>query len=74
MDRPAVERVGVDEEAGAQVVAGERGDDLARELGIDPGPELGRLLAEIAEAQYAGEVSSREEAVEYARGAVRQPR
>ena len=40
-----------------------RGDELARELGITPGPELGRLLAELAEAQYAGEISSREEAL-----------
>jgi poly(A) polymerase len=40
-----------------------RGDDLARELGIEPGPELGRLLAELTEAVYAGEVTTREEAV-----------
>ena len=44
-----------------------RGDELARELGITPGPDLGRLLAEIAEAQYAGEVSTRDEAIRYAR-------
>ncbi len=43
-----------------------RGDDLARELGIAPGPDLGRLLAELAEAQYAGEVTSREEALSHA--------
>jgi hypothetical protein len=40
-----------------------RGDDLARELGLTPGPELGRLLAELEEARYAGEVASREEAL-----------
>jgi poly(A) polymerase len=40
-----------------------RGDDLARELGIEPGPELGRVLAELAEAAYAGEVTTRGEAV-----------
>lgn len=51
-----------------------RGDELARELGIEPGPELGRLLAEVAEAQYAGEISSRDEAVRYARGVARSPR
>jgi poly(A) polymerase len=44
-----------------------RGDELARELGIDPGPELGRLLAELEEAAYAGEVSGREDAIELAR-------
>jgi poly(A) polymerase len=40
-----------------------RGDDLARELGIEPGPELGRLLAELAEAAYAGEATTRDDAV-----------
>ena len=44
-----------------------RGDELARELGIVPGPELGRLLAELAEAVYAGEVENREQAVELGR-------
>ena len=44
-----------------------RGDELAGELGIDPGPELGRLLAEIEEAGYAGDVTSADQAVEYAR-------
>ncbi len=44
-----------------------RGDELARELGLAPGPELGRLLEELAEARYAGEVSSREQAISYAR-------
>ena len=44
-----------------------RGDELARELGIEPGPELGRLLAELTEAAYAGEVTTRDEAVAAAR-------
>jgi poly(A) polymerase len=44
-----------------------RGDELARELGIEPGPELGRLLAELAEAAYAGEAMTRDEAVAVAR-------
>ncbi len=44
-----------------------RGDDLARELGIEPGPELGRLLAELTEAAYAGEVTTRDEAIAVAR-------
>jgi putative nucleotidyltransferase with HDIG domain len=47
-----------------------RGDDLAQELGIEPGPEIGRLLGEIEAAVYAGEVSGRDEAVELARGLV----
>jgi putative nucleotidyltransferase with HDIG domain len=40
-----------------------RGDELAAELGIEPGPELGRLMAEIEAAQFAGEVVTREEAL-----------
>ncbi|MBK5231921.1 MAG: HD domain-containing protein [Thermoleophilia bacterium] len=44
-----------------------RGDQLAKELGIDPGPDLGRLIDALAEARYAGEVDSASEAVEFAR-------
>ena len=44
-----------------------RGDELAREAGIEPGPELGRVLGELQEAAYAGEIESREEAVALAR-------
>jgi poly(A) polymerase len=44
-----------------------RGDDLARELGIQPGPELGRLLAQLTEAAYAGEVTTRDDALAAAR-------
>ncbi|MDQ3588168.1 MAG: HD domain-containing protein [Actinomycetota bacterium] len=44
-----------------------RGDELAREVGIRPGPELGALLGELEEAIYAGEASTREETVELAR-------
>lgn len=44
-----------------------RGDELAAELGIPRGAELGELLAELEAAQYAGEVTTREEAVERAR-------
>ncbi|HEX6229804.1 MAG TPA: HDIG domain-containing protein [Solirubrobacterales bacterium] len=44
-----------------------RGDELAAELGISGGPELGDLLAELEAAQYAGEIHTREEAIERAR-------
>jgi tRNA nucleotidyltransferase/poly(A) polymerase len=44
-----------------------RGDELAAELGIDPGPELGRLLERLRAAQFAGEVSTREDALALAR-------
>jgi len=44
-----------------------RGDELAGELGIPTGPRVGELLEELAAAQYAGEVTSRDRALEYAR-------
>ena len=43
-----------------------RGDKLAAALRLDDGPELGRLLAEIDEAQFAGEVATRDEALRLA--------
>jgi poly(A) polymerase len=47
-----------------------RGDELARELGIEPGPDLGRLLAELEEASFAGEIEGRDDAVAHARGMI----
>lgn len=47
-----------------------RGDELARALGLKPGPALGRLLEELTEAAYAGEVRTPAEAVIYARAAL----
>jgi poly(A) polymerase len=44
-----------------------RGDQLARAVGLRPGPEIGRVLSELEEASFAGEISSREEAIERAR-------
>jgi putative nucleotidyltransferase with HDIG domain len=44
-----------------------RGDELAEALGIEPGPELGALLARLREARFTGEASTREEAVQLAR-------
>jgi hypothetical protein len=43
------------------------GDELARAVGIAPGPQLGRLLAELTEAAYAGEVSGDEQVIAHAR-------
>ena len=40
-----------------------RGDDLARELGLEPGPEIGELLDQLEEATYAGEATTRDEAL-----------
>ncbi len=44
-----------------------RGDELADLLAIRPGPELGRLLGELEEAAFAGEIAGREEAIAFAR-------
>jgi poly(A) polymerase/tRNA nucleotidyltransferase (CCA-adding enzyme) len=44
-----------------------RGDMLMDALGIKPGPEVGRLLRLIREAQLAGEIHNAEEALALAR-------
>jgi putative nucleotidyltransferase with HDIG domain len=44
-----------------------RGDELAREVGIDEGPRLGAVLAELEAARYAGEVEDRDAALRHAR-------
>ena len=44
-----------------------RGDELAAELGIEPGPRIGELLARLREAVYTGEATTRDAAVELAR-------
>ncbi|MCX7855279.1 MAG: HD domain-containing protein [Anaerolineae bacterium] len=43
------------------------GRDLMTELGLSEGPEVGRLLEAVREAQAAGEVTTREEALALAR-------
>jgi acyl transferase domain-containing protein len=44
------------------------GDELADALGIQPGPELGRILGEVEAAVFAGEATTADEAIAYARG------
>jgi poly(A) polymerase len=44
-----------------------RGDELARAVGLRPGPALGEILQELEEASFAGEITSREQAIERAR-------
>jgi putative nucleotidyltransferase with HDIG domain len=44
-----------------------RGDELIAELGLEPGPRVGELLETLREATFAGEVSSREDALALAR-------
>ncbi|MEA3340749.1 MAG: HD domain-containing protein [Chloroflexota bacterium] len=43
------------------------GNDLMAELALNPGPEIGRLLEALREAQAAGEVNTQEEALTLAR-------
>jgi poly(A) polymerase len=43
------------------------GDDLVAELGLAPGPEMGRVLEELRAATFAGEIGDREQALERAR-------
>jgi poly(A) polymerase/tRNA nucleotidyltransferase (CCA-adding enzyme) len=50
------------------------GDDLMIELGIAPGPLLGRLLAAVGEAQAGGDITTRDEALDLARRHLRQTR
>ena len=56
---PAIERARAEEPAEPLL----RGD----ELDLPPGPEIGRLLAEIEEERAAGTIATREEALAYAR-------
>jgi len=44
-----------------------RGDELARELGIQPGPRLGELIARLEEDRFAGDIATRDDAVRRAR-------
>jgi len=43
------------------------GTDLIQALALAPGPEIGRLLEAIREAQASGEIATREEALAFAR-------
>jgi len=44
-----------------------RGDELARELQMAPGPALGELVEALAQEQFAGEVRTRGDAIAFAR-------
>jgi poly(A) polymerase len=43
------------------------GDELADELGLSPGPEMGRVLEELRAEAFTGEITSRSQALERAR-------
>jgi tRNA nucleotidyltransferase/poly(A) polymerase len=65
------------EQAVEEARRGDPAEPLLRgdELGLPPGPEIGRLLAEIEEERVAGTIATKEEALDYARrrsGPVRQ--
>jgi poly(A) polymerase len=42
------------------------GNDLMREFGLSPGPQIGELLELVREAQVSGEVQTRQEALSLA--------
>jgi poly(A) polymerase len=50
-----------------------RGNELAQALGIKPGPDLGVLLDQLAEATYVGEVSGPDDAIAWARERLQVP-
>jgi hypothetical protein len=47
-----------------------RGDELIRELELEPGPKVGELLEQLREETFVGEVRTREQALEWARQAL----
>jgi putative nucleotidyltransferase with HDIG domain len=47
-----------------------RGDELVTALGIEPGPRVGGLLAELQAQAFSGEVRTPEQAIDRARGLV----
>ena len=49
------------------------GHDLMLQFGLDPGPLIGELLAGLQDAQAVGEVETREEALAWVDGELRQP-
>jgi tRNA nucleotidyltransferase/poly(A) polymerase len=60
------------QELAAEIDQARRGDPAeplvrGEELGLPPGPEIGRLLAEIEEERAAGTIATRQEALDYAR-------
>jgi putative nucleotidyltransferase with HDIG domain len=44
-----------------------RGDELAHALGLRPSPQIGRILRQLEEASFAGEIRTREQALARAR-------
>lgn len=59
-------RLALEEELAEPVPRIIAGDELMEELGLEPGPEVGRLLEHIREEQTLGNISTRREALEAA--------
>jgi poly(A) polymerase/tRNA nucleotidyltransferase (CCA-adding enzyme) len=57
-----------EEEARAEAAPLLRGGDLMQAFGLAPGPEVGRLLRLVREAQALGLVATRAEALAHAAG------
>ncbi len=49
------------------------GHELESRFGVEPGPEMGKILEAVAEAQATGEIATREEAFNLAERLVREP-
>jgi putative nucleotidyltransferase with HDIG domain len=64
--RDLVEGAGEEAQASGQAPL-VRGEDVMAELDLAPGPEVGRLLARVREAQALGLISTRAEAIEHLR-------
>jgi poly(A) polymerase/tRNA nucleotidyltransferase (CCA-adding enzyme) len=62
-----------DERAAAAAPPLLRGEDVMGRLGIGPGPEVGRLLARVREAQALGRIGTREEALAFLDSSGRRP-
>jgi hypothetical protein len=46
------------------------GRDLLQSFGLEPGPQIGRLLGAVREAQAIGQVRTRDEAIELVKGLI----
>ena len=49
------------------------GHDIIKAFGLEPGPELGRLLEAVREARAAGDISDRQQALDYVKQLITGP-
>jgi poly(A) polymerase len=50
------------------------GHDLISELGLEPGPQIGQVLEAVREAQATDQIHTREEALDFARNSLENPK